>query len=244
MRVQPDVWLGEVLERPVYRVAFGDSEPPDGANPFAGKEDAEAFYFAKIAANRVDQVRALERAGFFVVDVNVTLDREPARDDAPLPVLVRDSRLEDMDPVLEIAASCFVYSRFHLDPLMPNELADRIKREWIRNYLLGNRGERLLVAEHEGRPAGFLAVLAADIHGHSYRVIDLIGVAKEAQGHGIGRSLSRHFISRYAGQCERLRVGTQVANIPATRLYEQCGFRLAESSYVLHAHVKGGRVVS
>jgi len=33
-----------------------------------------------------------------------------------------------------------------------------------------------------------------------------------------------------------LRVGTQVANIPSTRLYEKAGFRLRASHYVLHAH--------
>ena len=34
-----------------------------------------------------------------------------------------------------------------------------------------------------------------------------------------------------------LRVGTQVANVPSLRLYENCGFRVAESAYVLHGHL-------
>jgi len=53
---------------------------------------------------------------------------------------------------LDIAESAFVYSRFHLDPLVPKELANRVKREWIANYVRRQRGERLLVAEVDGNP--------------------------------------------------------------------------------------------
>ena len=37
---------------------------------------------------------------------------------------------------------------------------------------------------------------------------------------------------------DMLRVGTQVANLPSISLYEKCGFHVAETTYVLHAHVQ------
>jgi ribosomal protein S18 acetylase RimI-like enzyme len=143
--------------------------------------------------------------------------------------------------VLDIARHCFTYSRFHLDPFLTREQANQIKTEWVRNYLLGRRGEQLLVAESDGVPVGFLAVLAAEAKGRSCRVIDLIGVSAAHQGRGVGESLISHFIQDSAGRCDLLRVGTQVANTAAARLYERCGFRLGESAYVLHAHVDNGK---
>ena len=100
-----------------------------------------------------------------------------------------------------------------------------------------------MVAEWDGVPVGFLAVLAAEVKGCSCRVIDLIGVSNSHQGRGGGRELVDYFRQLYAGKCDLLRVGTQVANIPSARLYERCGFRLAESAYVLHAHVKDGKLL-
>jgi ribosomal protein S18 acetylase RimI-like enzyme len=138
---------------------------------------------------------------------------------------------------VEIAGTCFRYSRFHLDPRVPREIADRIKREWIRNYATKRRGERLLVASLEGRPAGFLAVLASESGGQRIRTIDLVGVAAWAQRRGVGRALVEAFIAASRGVCDVMQVGTQAANIPSMRLYETTGFCMSRSQYVLHGHV-------
>jgi ribosomal protein S18 acetylase RimI-like enzyme len=139
--------------------------------------------------------------------------------------------------VLDIAGSCFVYSRFHLDPKIAPETAHAIKRAWVRSYLEKTRGEQLLVALRDGKPVGFLAVLATTAHGEPCRVIDLIGVDQAYQGHGVGRALVGHFLAESVGRCAILQVGTQAANIPSLRLYESLGFRVCKTAYVLHAHV-------
>lgn len=234
MKIETDNWLAGILGCNAYRVGL-----PQGGPVSVPEKLAPGFYFAKVSTRQVEGVRALSAAGFYVVDVNTTFERTP---DASLPVdvLVRDFQPEDTDAILEIAGSCFVYSRFHLDPLVPDEIAHRIKREWIANYARGARGDRLMVAELDGKPAGFLAVLAAKVGERPARVIDLVGVGKEFQGRGAGRALTQAFIRDYAGKCDILRVGTQAANIPSMRLYENCGFRMAETAYVLHAHIPEG----
>jgi ribosomal protein S18 acetylase RimI-like enzyme len=58
--------------------------------------------------------------------------------------------------------------------------------------------------------------------------IVLVATAAEARGRGVARqatgaalaSMRRHAV-------DVAQVGTQLANIPAARLYESCGFRLA-----------------
>jgi ribosomal protein S18 acetylase RimI-like enzyme len=219
---QPDPWLAEVMRRPVFRVEGGGN-----ADELAL---GSGFYFAKIATDRVADVRALERRGFGVVDTNVTFELQ--RD------VVVDSDVEvgmlvdaEADQVLAIAGSAFRYSRFHLDPEVGSELAHHVKREWIRNYVRGVRGDGLLVARLGGRPIGFLAPLVS----HGTAVIDLVAVATDAHGRGAGSALVAAFCARYAGK-PRL-VGTQVANVPSIRLYTKLGFALARSQYILHHHV-------
>jgi ribosomal protein S18 acetylase RimI-like enzyme len=238
LRVDPDSWLAGVLGRPAFRVSvLPAAENNDRTAPGSPERcEAPGFYFAKVPSRSVGSIQALTALGFHVVDVNVVFERAPAALEAPQDVLVRDFQEPDQDAVLEIAASAFIYDRFHLDPQMPHAAGDAVKREWVRNYALGHRGERLAVAVRNGEPAGFLASLAVEAKGERIRVIDLIGVAKAHQGHGVGRALVNDFIASAAGRFDRLRVGTQVANIPSVRLYEQCGFRFTDSSYVLHAH--------
>jgi dTDP-4-amino-4,6-dideoxy-D-galactose acyltransferase len=68
-------------------------------------------------------------------------------------------------------------------------------------------------------------------------------VHPQRQGRGLGETLTQAFAARWASRAERLRVGTQLANTAALRLYERLGFRVAEASYVLHAHVRDGALM-
>jgi ribosomal protein S18 acetylase RimI-like enzyme len=175
----------------------------------------------------------LTAQGFAVVDVNLTFAR---RRDAPAAsssgVVVEPAGPEQGEELLDIAGRCFRFSRFHLDPILPNELADRVKREWVQSYVDGNRGVELLAAVDNARPVGFLAVLES----RGARIIDLVGVSPEAQGRGAGRALVCAFVDRHASTERELRVGTQVANVPSIRLYERLGFSLIAAAYVLHLH--------
>lgn len=222
--VREDAWLARVLERPVYAV--------DAGADLAGDLDP-GLYWAKVPVDGAAAAARLCARGFAPVDVNVTLTREGPAVTEPGPV--RPARPEEAPALLDIAGSCFRYSRFHLDPQLPDELADRVKREWVRSYVEGSRGLELLAAPGEdGRPVGFLAVLERD----DARVIDLVGVAPDVQGRGHGEALVASFVARHAPHARELRVGTQAANVPSLRLYEKLGFRFSSAAYVLHLHAR------
>lgn len=239
--IEPDDWLAAQFERPVYRMAFvGATRRGVNHHLVRGALAHEvgngpAFVYAKVATEEPASLAALTQAGFRVVDVNLTLERAPDAGLAPAEppgVEIRPAQAADKGAVLKVAASSFVYSRFHLDPAVPSRLANAVKRGWVANYFSRKRGEELLVALLNRRPVGFLAVLR---QGET-RIIDLIGVGKSAQGRGVGRALVNFFVKNSAGRCRLLRVGTQAANLPSLRLYESAGFRLASSQYIAHAH--------
>lgn len=219
--MREDRWLGERLGAPAWTVEADDA---------VEEITAGGFVQAKVPAEDVARIGALEGAGFRVVDVNVTLRREPGPLQACNEVAVHDATGEDRDAVLEIAAHDYSVSRFHLDPQIPDERASEIKRAWVDNFFRGERGDRLLVAEADGAVAGFLLALATP----SEQVIDLIAVASAQRSRGAGAALIARLIDG-APELPVL-VGTQVSNVGALRFYERLGFKTARAAFVLHRH--------
>jgi GNAT superfamily N-acetyltransferase len=252
-----DAWLAAVCDQPVFAIeglpGAGDRGPawvPPGSAMATeivdaivthASDHAGALYYAKVPAHRIDVVRALGCAGFYVVDVGLTFARPAA---LPLPerggagsMVVTPAVPGHHEDCLRLGGQAFDRSRFHLDPELPRAVADRIKQAWTRSYVEARRGEELLVALLEGRVVGFLAVLAARFRGAPSRVIDLVAVDPRLRGRGIGQALVIAFAERHAPRAAHLVVGTQAANVPAVRLYEKLGFSLAAATHVLHMHV-------
>jgi len=248
MQIREDRWLTTIFEYPVFSIhseqmperAAETSRPHEVIKDHAGGRTS-AMYYAKVDANRIELVRDLSLAGLYVVDVNVTFKIDTGalwvgEGVATKKYEIREIVPADYEETLEIAASCFRYSRFHLDPLVPIAIANRIKREWIKNYINRSRGERLFVAMAEDHPVGFLAVINVETEGARVCVIDLIGVAPRYQGKGVGAALTAFFVRHYREKFGSLQVGTQVANTPSVRLYQKLGFFISKAQYVMHGH--------
>ena len=233
--IAQDQWLSGIFSYPVYYLeAFQEG---DGAAVHTHMQaQVQAFYFAKVPTQDVTEVRALCHLGLYPVDVNITLRHHRVELTQEVSNIVESAQgFENI--VEEIAASCFMYSRFHLDPQIPQAVANEIKRAWVRNYLQGKRGDKLLLCLRDGNAAGFLAVKLDETEEGGLATIELLGVDTRYQRQGVGRELVAAFIKAYEGRARTLQVGTQAANIPSLRLYESMGFRLAHTSYVLHGHV-------
>lgn len=226
-----DPWLGSILGRPALRLSAGGAQ-----SGLAQRLQAERlFATAKIGTDQIGLVKDLQAAGCYVVDVLLGF-AVPAKDvSAPAKRnRIRMAAPTDRDAVFSIAATAFRYTRFHLDPVIPDALANRIKAEWAANFFTGQRGDCLLVAEDaDGRPQGFLLGLATK----DSLVIDLIAVEPAAAGGSLGTAMIAALAERARLQGKaRLQVGTQAANAAAARFYEKAGFRLQNAQYVLHHH--------
>jgi len=246
MRLEPDPWLTSIFSNDVFRVIDIEHVPLMSVDDLIRASDSpQIFFYVKVPVARLDLVHALNKSGFKVVDVNVTFECMPRETEIDLSyqIIIRGARPEDRDATLDIAGTCFRHSRFHLDPLLSNDRANLIKREWVANYFNGERGEQILVAERDAKPIGFLAITKVISGNKTLRVIDLIGIQSEYQRMGAGRQLVDFFINDSVGKCNILRVGTQIANVPSMNFYQRCGFHITESAYVLHAHVHDGKVI-
>jgi GNAT superfamily N-acetyltransferase len=239
--IAPDAWLARTLAVPTFAV-----RPPLPVQPRAlvarmkqAAPSGNAFFFAKLPVADVSGVALLAAAGFGTVDTLLSFEHA-AQVGGPSGIEVAPARPADREAVVDIAGSCFRHSRFHQDPRIGREVADRVKRDWAANCLDGKRGEEVLVAMLDGKPAGFLAVALSQAGGKTAALIDLVGVGVTSQGRGIGSALVTAFVARWSSRAACLRVGTQAANATSVRLYERCGFRFNAASYVMHAHFRDG----
>jgi ribosomal protein S18 acetylase RimI-like enzyme len=232
----PDAWLARTLGRPAFGLRLPLPCAPQLAAALA-QLSGEAFCFAKVPEGDGASSAALEGCGFRQVDTQVTLERAAQPAPAAPRTQVRHAEARDREAVLDIAGSCFRFSRFHQDERIGLQAAHAVKRAWMANCLDGKRGEEVLVALAEDRPVGFLAVLLAQ----DAAVIDLIGVATDSQRRAICAALVDAYLARWRGRAPRLRVGTQAVNAPSIALYEACGFRRVRETRVLHAHLRNGR---
>jgi ribosomal protein S18 acetylase RimI-like enzyme len=230
--VRADDWLAERFGHAVWWVEPGTSAVELRAHAEAG---GPALYQAKVAAGDLTHLRELTRGGMTVVDTNLTLQHDLDPTPAERSGGVVEAEPQHHADVLEIAERDYDVSRFHLDPEIPLATAQAIKRDWIQAHLDGVRGDRLLVAEQAGRAAGFLAVVTDG----GVRIIDAIAVRRAARGHGLGSALVRHLLASRGSGCSAVRVGTQASNIRSLRFYEDLGFRIKDSRYVLHMSVGG-----
>jgi len=122
------------------------------------------------------------------------------------------------------------YSRFK-DKRLPPWTFEKMYRIWIENACK-NSDTTVLVSINNEKINGFVTVkIDEDKTGH----IGLIGVAENAQGQGIGRSLMQTaevFVSKNGGLA--VQVPTQKENIQANKFYKKRGY--SELSIVLVYH--------
>tara|TARA_Y100000588_G_scaffold206724_1_gene220473 strand:- start:497 stop:1231 length:735 start_codon:yes stop_codon:yes gene_type:complete len=229
-KLAPDQFLGDILGKPAWRVT-----KPIEITPELFRAGPDGFAYAKVECVGIPAIAALEKAGFNLIDTNTQFDRfemEPWPEvELPSDYCIRFAEPSDAEAVAEIAATSFVCSRFHLDSLISDTVANDIKRYWAGNFFKGKRGDWMVVLTFYGEVVGFLQLLSKG----GTIIIDLIAVGEPHRSKGLAGAMIV-FAAKQCGEWARLLVGTQVSNIPSARAYEKLGFRMCASSYVFHYH--------
>ena len=147
---------------------------------------------------------------------------------------VRDYSSDDLQYLEKIAEDSFSQDRFHIDENIEKNYADNSRKTWLQNACKG-RAKRVLVAQVDNKPVGFLLVMEKIKDNKTYGVLDLIAVDKSCRGKHVGVSLVNSFLTfcKENKYCYAM-VGTQAHNLVSLRLYEKCGFMINNTSYSFH----------
>lgn len=170
-----------------------------------------------------------QRLGFMVRDLRVTLEGQLPSSSAE-PTNVKPAGLAALDGLAAIARERFQTTRFFADPGFDRDRCRELYVAWLRRGLEPSTDRVTLIAEKD---RGF--VVCRFNRPANRGEIELIGVAEEAEGHGVGTALVTGAQATFAR--ERLacmRVVTQGSNIAAQRFYQRHDFRTHEVALWLH----------
>lgn len=143
-------------------------------------------------------------------------------------ILLRNSFPRD-DALLRIANSVFTHSRLKNDPKIPELSSSSFYGWWL--FLSSDREDKYLITAQESEVEGFLLFRTSQ----DSLVIELIGVAPESGGKGIGTALvARLNLHALEHGISFLQTGTQLENIAALRFYQKLGFFVVQSSSTYH----------
>jgi dTDP-4-amino-4,6-dideoxy-D-galactose acyltransferase len=218
---------------------------------WAVQEGIECLYFLADAADR-DTAPLAEEAGFRLVDVRVTLDRQLGVGDdgkgggdgteagngggsgdgdgrarrgaeGVSTVAIREAVPADVPELRRIAAASHHDSRFYHDSHFDRRRCDELYSTWIESCRGDPDGVVLAAAPDAGSVRGYItASLAAAGQGR----IGLFAVDSAARGQGIGGRLIAAAFDWLAGRgATRASVVTQGRNVRAQRIYQQFGMR-------------------
>jgi dTDP-4-amino-4,6-dideoxy-D-galactose acyltransferase len=175
-------------------------------------------------------VRLAEEAGFRLVDVRMTFERDVGVAVPPVSG-IRAFAAGDMVALRMIARGAFTDTRFYADGHIPRERCDDLYDRWTVRSCEG-ASDRVLVAVAGGRAVGYVT---CDLNRAGRGTIGLIGVAEDFRGRGIGQRLVEGAVAWAAERgLARLSVVTQGRNVGAQRLYQRCGFMTAAVELYFH----------
>jgi len=232
-----DEWLSEQIDKNVYQLKAIDLLEDNFSHDWKKfKKDhikENYFVFSKISTNSVNMCQCVEKANFKLIDTNVKFElhgniSSNSKHQKDIDICFAEKKHQQATGM--IARDNFIYSRFHLDPLIDNDIASKIKQNWVKNYFIGKRGDEMVLALLNNKPVGFLQLIIKN----KELIIDLIGVDKIAQGRGVASSMIQFASKNIKRSC--IKVGTQIGNLPSIKLYQKLGFVLTGSYYVFHYH--------
>ena len=197
------------------------------------KDTEPLFIYTKVSTQAVEHIQFLESIGFFLIDTNVILKKKiDSQNNKNKKQVSQNIDIRFAKDAVSVARNSFIYSRFHLDPWFTNELANKIKAQWVSNYFDRKRGDQMVVASFDNNVVGFLQILKPD---NDHFIIDLIGVDNNYQRKGIAKRMIDYAIEKNSS-INYVTVGTQIGNIPSLKLYQKMDYFIDHAKYVFHFH--------
>lgn len=193
-------------------------------------------------------IHTLEKNGFYMVAglLSLALEMKKFRYAGnKSSAVIRPFKPEDLEPLCEISRISFGnpkdwLDKAHADPNLPKEKSDELYVRWFRNCCNGSQAEQVLVAELDGKPAGYIA-LKLDGGGRlkcGYRSgsIPLNAVDPEYRKAGIYSALVQEGLKWFAGRVDWVTIKTQVTTLAVQRTWQKLGARPVLVEYAFHKY--------
>lgn len=182
----------------------------------------------RVQSNNFHIVRALEKSGFILVDGLITFGINSSETEIEkIAKEVREANKNDIGKLKNLTSGLYSNTRVFNDPLISEEKANAFYIKWIENSVVGEAADSVLIWEENTNILGYITL-------QKKGQIPLIGVSKRARGKGIGKSLINASLDKFKEWgVETVEIETQMSNVAALRVYQDCGFKIIDSFITL-----------
>ena len=215
-------WDSELLGFGCWKI--NDCNDIDSALREIKKSDGK-YVFVRLDSNDTEKVQEYEDNGFKLLDAIITL-RAPVTNYYHLfDYTISEVTKDDIYDICELAEKSFVFDRFHNDPFISNETANKLHSEWVKNSVAGNAADIVYVAKYKKKdcdiPIGFITVKKND----DICKIPLVCVHESHRRIGVASGMIyKAFIWARENNAKYVDISTQLNNIPAINCYINMGF--------------------
>lgn len=173
-------------------------------------------------------IQALQEAKFLIVDGIISLEASlsPLATDNDIPE-IREASEKDSPALKKMTLGLYLLSRIYNDPLISKETADKFFVRWVENSVKGKVVDSVLIWDEGGKISGYITL-------QKKGQIPLIGVSKDARGKGIAKKLIQASFNKFREWgVKNVIIETQISNIAALRVDQDCGFKPVKSYLTL-----------
>ena len=202
-------------------------------------ENRVKMLIARCSTGDFPAIHTMERDGFLLMDTlvyysfdfrNRAVPQETGR------AVVRGVRAGEEDQIRAIAADSFhgYLGHYHADEKLDNSRCDEVYISWaINSCVSGDFADRVIVAELDGKIAGFVT-LRVNRH-HSEGEILTGGVSRSSQKAGVYTSLILHGTKWCVSNgADRMVLSSQITNTAVQKVWIRLGFEIGNSCYTFH----------
>lgn len=191
---------------------------------------------AALPSSRKADIACLQEAGFRYVDTALT-----ARYDLTNIPLTRAERLSltpaaahSAQALAAIAGRAFAFGRYHADPRVPKEAADRRYRDWVMRAFQKSDPQIVLRAAHDGATCGF-SIVRVDNAGAGH--ITLIALDADFRGRQLGGELIQASLLYLRDKgCGEVFTKISAANLAILNMHAHLGASFIRPEATLHWH--------
>jgi ribosomal protein S18 acetylase RimI-like enzyme len=215
------------------RIEDVESAEVPGILEFSRREGVQLLV-ARCSVEQVAAAQAMEDVGFRLMDTVVYYERTLGGSPAVPAGVVRPITSGEQSDVEALARVSFknYLGHYHADPRLDPELSGEAYVSWARRCMSGEAADVVLVAEDNGRVAGFAAIRTVSPH-----LGDLVlgAVAPEARGRGIYRMLALAGMDWCQNRgAKHMMTSTHISNFAAQRAWIRAGMSLVRASHTFH----------
>lgn len=203
---------------------------------FAIKNSVFDYFAVKIDSKDTTAIYHFQKAGFYLVDALLTYEfdseKAPPLEEKYSCDFKSSVDENDVFRLAEIASRVFKIDRFHSDPNLDSKLCDNYYYQWVINSFHGF-ADGAIVPFVDNKVVAFTTYRINNIDKETSTMV-LSAVDPDYMGLGIYQNMIRKGTIELLKFSKKIRVGTQVDNVPVQRTWQKLGYKLIDVKYIFH----------